>query len=573
MKKLSTIVLSCLLLSAPFSSSLASSRSVGTHANRPRVLSRASMQFLEGGNFKCRDARPDEAIRVMRSHSNVGLHELTNLNAPTNDAGGLKITMRGTTQLENFPGAKAAFLKAASTWESIIRSPIAIVVDVDFGPNHFGEPFEADTLGLTSYQAIGFEDYYTAARGKLIAAASTPEQKTLYDLLPADSIPTDIGNTTAVYGPTSVFRSLGEISPIADPEVELGEFGPAPTISFNSAFAFDFDPDDGLDEEKTNFLSVAEHEIGHLLGFFTMTGLRELYPDDPLGVSVWDLFRLRPGVTAETFGSAQRILSSGGEQIFFNGREEVQLSTGRPDQTGGDEQQPSHWKADELSDVYIGVMDPTLDDGEVNPITHNDLDALEAMGYRIARDREGTPAILEIAASLDGDTLTLSGTAADRNGDIVQAKVRILDGKGATIGESDEIGINVAATPQANFSVEFSNLSLFPTATQASLILIDRDGNTSAPIVAGFSEADPGGPVLSSVSYAGKKLKMVGAGFDGDLALEINGVIVAEGPNDLARKAVVKSRASFLNILTGPNRVRLRKAGLWSNIYIFYFEN
>ena len=68
-----------------------------------------------------------------------------------------------------------------------------------------------------------------------------------------------------------------------------------------------------------------------------------------------------------------------------------------------------------------------------------------------------------------------------------------------------------------------------------------------------------------------EKLKLIGEGFDGDLALEINGVIVAEGPNDLARRAVVKLRASFLNIQTGPNRVRLRKAGLWSNIYIFYF--
>ena len=66
---------------------------------------------------------------------------------------------------------------------------------------------------------------------------------------------------------------------------------------------------------------------------------------------------------------------------------------------------------------------------------------------------------------------------------------------------------------------------------------------------------------------------MVGQDLDGNIALEINGVIVAEGANEAARKLVVKGRPASLNMLTGPNRVRVRRGGLWSNIYIFNFQN
>ncbi len=70
----------------------------------------------------------------------------------------LRIVLRGTQQLEEFPQAKQAFLRAAATWEKIIQSPISIVVDVDFGPKNFDVPFSnPNIIGSTRSQIVGDE--------------------------------------------------------------------------------------------------------------------------------------------------------------------------------------------------------------------------------------------------------------------------------------------------------------------------------------------------------------------------------------------------------------------------------
>src|SRR5437763_490391 len=343
------------------------------------------------GQLACSKATPEAAVRMRQRDLTQPMHVITpprrteiHTEAVTAEAAtGLQITLRATQQLENYPAAKAAFLEAAAAWEALIDAPISVVLDVDFGPTWFGEKYDSETLGETDSQVIGDSAIYNDVRVALLANMSSSLQSSTFDLLPQTNVPTDIGDTTYVVAPSATWRALGLIAANADPDGEKATLGSPPAIGFNSKWSFDFDPSNGIGASQLDFNAVATHEIGHALGFISNVGDRELDRTDPVAVAVWDLFRFRPGMTLGGFTTTQRILSSGGNQDFFFAGQELALSTGRPDGTGGDKEQASHWKDDTQTGAHIGIMDPTLGDGQQESITDNDLLALNAMGYRI----------------------------------------------------------------------------------------------------------------------------------------------------------------------------------------------
>ena len=347
----------------------------------------------EAGNYviqagpegaSCRVATREESQALAQRDQLLELHTISQ--AASDEVGpqdaGLKIFVRGTPQLENFPVAKNAFLRGVQRWEEVIRSPIAMILDVDFGPTRFGFPYDAGIIGGTVAQDIGAASIYAPVRQALISGASSARESELYNALPVGAVPTDLGGTTAMNAPSAVFRALGLISPVANPGAEAN-FGPVPSIGFNSAFEYDFDPSDGIDADKLDFDTAVVHEIGHALGFGSEVGAKELDQSANLALSIEDLFRFRPGMTLGTFSTARRILSSGGTHVFFAGGTELLLSTGRMDHTGGDRNQASHWKDDRISGQYLGIMDPTLSEGQRQTLTNNDLLALDAMGYQV----------------------------------------------------------------------------------------------------------------------------------------------------------------------------------------------
>jgi hypothetical protein len=195
--------------------------------------------------------------------------------------------------------------------------------------------------------------------------------------LVTNSAATDVGSVTIMNGTTPQFRAIGMLSATEDPATEATLLGSPSRIGFNSAFTFDFDPGNGIDSGKIDFEGVALHEIGHVLGFVSRVGATETNPGASIRLTLFDLFRFRPGVTTATFPSALRILSSGGDQVFFAGGGSIPLSTGRGDGTGGDERQASHWKDNLLNGgLYVGIMDPTSS-GRRETVTENDLLALD----------------------------------------------------------------------------------------------------------------------------------------------------------------------------------------------------
>lgn len=528
-----------------------------------------SVMYQTEGAAGCRNSTVEESIVLARRDVT---RELRSITPPSlQGAGGLQLILRATPELDANPQAKAAFLRAADVWASRVESPTAVIIDVDFGTAWFGQQFPQNVIGATNPQMLVASGAYFTVLGRLIGSTTDSKESSLYWALPLTPfVPTDLGETRSVLAPSSVFRTLGLIG--SDPTVDPPFYGPSPAIGFNSAMNFDFDASDGIDAGKYDFEAAVAHEIGHVLGFVSAVGQREINPNCELAVTVWDLFRLRPGVSMGGLATSDRILSSGGAQVFFEGDSELQLSTGRPDGIGGDGLQPSHWRDDSIVGQRIGIMDPTLPAGARQTVTFNDLSALDLFGYTLKPFGNNRPAISTLAADLNGDVLTLTGAAADADGDVVQVEAKFLNQKGNAVAQTAPFAADFGITPTLALRLRFTGLGGLAEATQVSVVLIDSRGNRSPAASADFSGGDPGAVKLIEASYDGGRLLIRGKRLTGDAQVEVNGVIVTPPasanvtPN--GKKLTIVAPSAALNLRTGSNRIRVISGGLRSSLLV-----
>lgn len=189
------------------------------------------VRYVESdGIVVCRQATQEEALAMAQRDPNLRLHVFSPIRHEKQQDG-LRIILRSSAQLNNFPEARAAFLRAAATWEALIQTPITIVIDVDFGPTRIGQPSaNPSTLGSTNSQFFGSSSIYPSVRSRLIAGASNLQEALLYNSLPAGTVPTDSGNTAIVVVPSAVFRALGLLPPVADPDEEGSQLGFPPRL-------------------------------------------------------------------------------------------------------------------------------------------------------------------------------------------------------------------------------------------------------------------------------------------------------------------------------------------------------
>jgi len=521
---------------------------------------------INDGEIVCRPTTSIETPFLFANDPNLELKVISRGEVAPQAGSDITFVLRGTDQLEANQQAKAVFLRAAEIWRNQLQSPIpiTIIIDVDFGTTFFGQLFNENVLGATRPQELSSSTGYPSVRSALINGSETAEEANLYNLLPSSMLPTSAGNLEGLTLPSALLRALGLIAPEASPGTEPG-FGNPPRIGFNSAFSFDFDPTDGISPNSIDFEAVAVHEIGHLLGFFSRVGSGE--SGFTQTASVFDFFRFRPGVTLETFNTSERILASGGQQVFFAGGSELQVSTGRPDGSGGDGRQASHWKDDVFVGNPIGIMDPTIAFGARGVIGPNDLFALDAMGYRLRGNPGEEPAIGSADGNLSGDVLTITGIVSDAQADITQVQVSLLATNGNVLRQDAPAPISFGGAITASFTVEVEGLITVPAATRAQIAFRDTDGNTSDSVTVDFGKADAGGPTLKNANLNGSKLIIKGSGLKGQMLVEINGVAVASG-NSKKNKIKLPGGRAANNLNSGPNRIRVTINGLRSNIVV-----
>jgi hypothetical protein len=664
----------------------------------PDALGTFAQRMIDG-RIVCLEAGPEQARRMKERDPNLPSSDLA---AGAGQPPGLKILLRGTAQLQRFPMARDAFRRAADQWQALIQTHVTIIIDVDFGPAAFGEPFDAGVVGITDAQVLAGNALYPAARAGLIAAGDAPEKISLYGSLPAKTVPTDRGEAQGLAATTATLRALGLLDPVAEPGAELSGFGPPPAIGLNSTFDFDFEPGDGIAAGQLDFQAIALHEIGHVLGLVSAVGQQEMGAARDAQPAAWDLFRVRPDAIKSGFTAAARVLSSGGEQGFYAGDAPLALSTGRPDGKGGDGFSPSHWKDDNRAGQTLGVMNPTIATGEHQFITDNDLAALEAIGYKTKSVTDSTtviplisgqpqaggmtapppnlgvlshtqyaiivppgatqlridlngdqdvdlfarfgqpvllqghnpktdymsttdsgseiitvtpssspplragiyymaianygpgdasftvtatvaggtpdaaknhaPAMFNLKARLEGDTLAVGYAAIDRDGDLAVAEISILDEAGRVLRPASNLATDSGDVALVESELTISGLGDLPTAWRASVVLIDRSGNRSADATVEFSTADEGGPALTGASFTGAKLTLKARVVADGLEVEINGRLVAP-PQKIkikgaGSKLMITGDAAHLALRGGANRIRVRDKNGWSNVFL-----
>ena len=295
----------------------------------------------------------------------------------------------GAALAANAP-ALAAMNAAAAAWQALFTDPVTVILDVDFGS------LGNDVIGSALSSFVSPDAGYGAVRGQMISDNFGSVTQGVTDAVPTvlnALVPT--GVTTSPIMTKANAKALGFTVPA----------GADATITFNSGFAFDFDPSDGIGTGQTDFTSVALHEIGHTLGFVSVVDAIDA-GGTSVGFFPLDIFRFgpvtgnNPGTTAE-FGSMSRDWRpnvASYTDIINPARgsgPEYLMSTGR---LTGDGRQASHWKDDDLSGALIGLMDPTLDAEQTRFITAADLNAFDVIGWNVVPEPGEYAAAFGLAA-------------------------------------------------------------------------------------------------------------------------------------------------------------------------------
>jgi len=289
--------------------------------------------------------------------------------------------------------ALAAFNRAAAAWESRISDPITITIDGNLGAG-FG------MIGATS--SVVLQGGFNEVRDHLVADAGHTADAILASLPTAEQFSAKLPDGVTLDGNLIATKASLKAMGFENLDSQYGVSDAS--IIFNTDFSFDFDRSDGITPGTVDFESAAEHEIGHALGFFSIVDSIDSGAL-AIGPTVLDLFRFSRGVAGEDpsstddFTTFKRNLIPGADTNTDDLANEYRMSTGL---TKGDGRQAGHWKDDELTGQYIGIMNATLANGTVELATEADFRALDLIGYDVVPEPTAFAALLVLGMGLLG---------------------------------------------------------------------------------------------------------------------------------------------------------------------------
>ena len=278
--------------------------------------------------------------------------------------------------------ARAGFAAAADRFSALLTDPITVnlnvgtVVIANSGILGYADS-SSQTLSYASVRDALRRDVTTPGDAVAVAGLTPSNSLTFQTNYFADSpnadrsIPFD-GSTTLMDVNLANAKALG-LRDANDPAQDG-------LIRFNTNFAFDYDPSDGIGADQYDFIGITTHEIGHALGFVSGVDYVDGLPADTTQqsgniafVQPLDLFR-RSGVSMRLDMTANKTAKyfsldnglTGSDRLFSLGAS-----------SRGDGRQASHWK----DNLGIGILDPTAGRGELLALTSNDRLAFDSIGY------------------------------------------------------------------------------------------------------------------------------------------------------------------------------------------------
>jgi len=295
----------------------------------------------------------------------------------TNSTSALNINFNDITGMT--PDMMDLFELAAADWESRFTDPVTVNIDVGYDILDWG-------VLMSTHVSRASHSYVLVRLAMLMDAMPNMTEAGAVNQLPMTTyirVKTINGDRPAfgVTMTTANAKALG-LSTTLDNDYPPLSSGADAQILFNALYAlqFDFDPDDGIDPFKQDFVGMITHEIGHALGFMSVTDLQDLNTNYSLHPHTLDLFRFSETRSVHDLNAEGRRIKYSAAEYYDTVRNNIPFSQGSFDTDDPactmESCEASHW-----SDDQQNLMDPSAPYGLPMLITEDDVHAIDYIGW------------------------------------------------------------------------------------------------------------------------------------------------------------------------------------------------